>query len=150
MEITIEKFLEYTIIMMKTSEAYLWYQTLLKPSWAPPSWIFGPVWTLLYLAIAFTFGTVLVEAFQKTIPGLVALPFVLNLLFNFAFTPLQFGLRSNVLAAVDIALVLVTLIWALFAVWPYMRFVVYANLPYLAWVLFASALQFTITYLNTR
>ena len=142
--------MEYTIIMTKTSEAYLWYQTLLKPSWAPPSWIFGPVWTLLYLVIAFTFGTVFVAAYKKTIPGLVALPFALNLLFNFAFTPLQFGLRSNVLAAFDIALVLATLIWALFAVWPYMRFVVYANLPYLAWVLFASALQFTITYLNPR
>ncbi len=135
---------------MKSSESYLWYQALLKPSWAPPSWLFGPVWTLLYLIIAYTFGMVFIAAYKKTLPGIVALPFVLNLMFNFAFTPLQFGVRSNVLAAIDISLVLATLLWSLIAVWPYMRFVVYANLPYLAWVMFASVLQFTITYLNAR
>jgi len=82
---------------------------------------------------------------------MVALPFALNLIFNFAFTPLQFGLQNNLLAAVDILLVLGTLIWALAAVWrrtPSLRWVVYANIPYLLWVSFAIVLQLTITYLN--
>ncbi len=133
---------------MRSSETYLWYQALRKPTWAPPSWLFGPVWSVLYLIIAVSFGAVFMAVFKKTIPALVAVPFVLNLIFNFAFTPLQFGLRSNVLAAIDIALVLATLIVAMVAIWPHMRWVVYANLPYLAWVMFASVLQFTITYLN--
>jgi len=76
------------------------------------------------------------------------LPFVLNLIFNFAFTPLQFGLQNNLLAAIDIVFVLTTLIWAMVAVWPYLRPVVYANIPYILWVCFATVLQLTITYLN--
>lgn len=127
---------------------YNWYSQLFKPSWAPPSWLFGPVWAVLYAIIAVSFGTVFYKAFTKQIPWLVALPFALNLVFNFLFTPLQFGLRNNLLASVDILLVLGTLFWALFAVWPHARWVVYANIPYLLWVSFATVLQLTITYLN--
>jgi tryptophan-rich sensory protein len=127
---------------------YGWYQTLIKPSWAPPSWLFGPVWTVLYVIIAVTFGTVFYKAFTGKLPWIVALPFAFNLIFNLAFTPLQFGLRSNLLAALDILLVLVTLIWALIVIWPHARWVVYANIPYLLWVSFATFLQLTIIYLN--
>lgn len=128
--------------------AYTWYQTLIKPTWAPPSWLFGPVWTVLYAIIAVSFGTVFYKAFTKQIPWIVALPFALNLLFNFAFTPIQFGLKNNLLASLDILLVLGTLIWAFVAIWPHLRWVVYANTPYLLWVLFATVLQLTITFLN--
>jgi tryptophan-rich sensory protein len=129
-------------------ETYSWYQSLAKPSWAPPSAVFGPVWTVLYIIIAVSFGTVFYKVFTKEIPPLVALPFALNLVFNFAFTPLQFGLQSNVLAAVDIILVLGTLVWSLLAIYPHMRWVAFANIPYLLWVCFATVLQLTITYLN--
>jgi len=105
----------------------------------------------LYAIIAVTFGTIFYKTFTKEIPWIVALPFALNLLFNFAFTPIQFGLNNNLLAAVDILLVLGTLIWALYAIWhssPSLHWIVYANIPYLLWVSFATVLQLTITYLN--
>ena len=130
------------------NNTYDWYQTLIKPSWAPPSWLFGPVWTVLYVIIAVTFGTVFYKVYTRQIPWIVALPLVLNLVFNFAFTPLQFGLKNNLLAAVDILLVLVTLVWSLLAIYPYSRWIVYVNLPYLLWVCFATVLQLTVTYLN--
>ncbi len=125
-----------------------WYKKLKKPSWSPPAWLFGPVWAVLYIIITISFGMVFYKAFtgQWSLP--VALPFVLNLIFNFAFTPLQFGLQNNLLAAMDIGLILGTLIWALIAVWPHAQWIVYANIPYLLWVTFATMLQFTITYLN--
>lgn len=126
------------------------YLQLIKPSWAPPSWLFGPVWTLLYAIIIASFGTVFVRAFRGEIPWMVALPFILNVVFNLAFTPIQFGLKNNLLAAIDILLVLSTLIWALFAIFPHMRWVVYVNIPYLAWVGFATVLQLTITHLNWK
>lgn len=132
-------------------DTYTWYQSLIKPSWAPPSWLFGPVWTVLYAIIAFSFGTVFYKAFLGKIPWMVALPFFLNLVFNFAFTPLQFGLKNNFLASIDILLVVGTLVWALLAVWqasPELRWVVYVNIPYLLWGTFATCLQLTITYLN--
>lgn len=125
-----------------------WYSTLVKPSWAPPSFLFGPVWTVLYLIITYSFGTVFYKTFTGKLPWIIALPFVLNLIFNFSFTYFQFGLKNNLLAAIDIVLVLITLIWALIAIWPHMRWVVYVNTPYLLWVSFATILQLTITYLN--
>lgn len=129
-------------------ESYNWYQTLIKPSWAPPSWLFGPVWTALYAIIAVSFGTVFYQAATRKLPWVVALPFILNLIFNFAFTPLQFGLKNNLLAAIDIVLVLITLIWALVVVYPHLKWVTLVNVPYLLWVCFATVLQLTITYLN--
>lgn len=125
-----------------------WYQTLIRPEWAPPSWLFGPVWSVLYVIIAASFGYVFYLYFKGVIPFAVLLPFILNLLFNFAFTPLQFGLKNNLLASLDIILVLTTLIWALYVIHQYVPWVTYVNIPYLAWVTFATVLQLTITYLN--
>ena len=130
------------------NETAIWYSQLIKPAWAPPSWLFGPVWTVLYSVIIFSFGTVFFKVIKKEVPWIVALPFLLNIVFNLAFTPIQFGLKNNVLASVDIFLVVATLAWAIVAVWPHVRWVAIANMPYLLWVLFATVLQVTITYLN--
>ena len=129
-------------------ETYTWYQTLIKPEWAPPSWIFGPVWSVLYAIIAISFGYVAYRYFKGGLPFMVLLPFLLNLVFNSAFTPIQFGLQSNVLALIDILLVLGTLVWALCVIHQYAPWVSYVNIPYLVWVSFATVLQGTITYLN--
>jgi benzodiazapine receptor len=128
--------------------SYNWYSQLIKPSWSPPAWLFGPVWTFLYILIAISFGKVFLMFFQKKVSFIVILPFTLNLIFNFAFTPLQFGLKNNLLAAVGIILVLGTLIWAIIAIYPHVRWVAYIQIPYLLWVSFATVLQLTITYLN--
>lgn len=87
-------------------------------------------------------------AFKKRIGWPIFLPFGLNLMFNAAFTPLQFGLKNNGLAAVDILLVLATLVWALRVIWQPARWVAVVNLPYLVWVMFATVLQLSITWLN--
>ena len=131
-------------------KTYAQYGKYKKPSWAPPASWFGPVWTVLYILIAISFGYVLYLYSQQQIPGLVALPFALNLVFNLAFTPIQFRLRSFKLAALDVLLVLVTLEWAMCMISPYVMWVVYMDLPYLAWVFFATVLQLTITRLNWK
>ena len=87
-------------------------------------------------------------AWQKKITFLVVLPFILNLLFNFAFSPIQFTLQNNFLAAIDIILVLGTLIWAMIVIYPYAKWITYIQIPYLVWVSFATVLQLTITFLN--
>jgi len=130
------------------SQKYLEY---IKPDWAPPSWIFGPVWSVLYAIIFLTFGYVFYKTYKGEISKRIALPFLLNLIFNFAFTPIQFGLQNNLLASIDIILVLGTLIWALVSLWknhPKLKAIVYLNIPYLLWGSFATVLQLTITYLN--
>ena len=127
-----------------------WYLEIVRPLWAPPSFVFGPVWTILYILIAISFGAFFYKFYQGKISFLVVLPFIFNLCFNFLFTPLQFGLRNNLLASIDIILVIGTLVWAMFIVWPYMKWVTYISIPYLLWVSFATVLQLTITYLNWK
>ncbi len=124
------------------------YSELLKPLWAPPSWIFGPVWSVLYILIAYSFGTVFYKLATKQLPFVVALPFLLNLVFNLSFTYFQFGIKNNALASIDILLVLGTLVWAMIAIFPYARWITYIQVPYLLWVSFATVLQLTVTYLN--
>ena len=140
-------------------DSYSSYQTLIKPEWAPPAWLFGPVWTVLYAIIAVTYGTVFYKVFTGALPWRVALPFALNLVFNFSFTYFQFVLKNNYLASADILLCLATLVWALVAIYRAspklvsvggsdLKWVALANIPYLIWVAFATVLQLTITYLN--
>lgn len=138
----------YNLLNLKNMEAGNWYKMLIKPSWAPPSWLFGPVWTVLYVIITVSYGTVFYKVWSKAWPVSLLWPFVLNLIFNFAFTYIQFGLKNNFLAAIDIILVLVTLIWALLAVYPHAKWISIINIPYLCWVIFATVLQLTITFLN--
>lgn len=129
-------------------ESYEWYAQLKKPFFAPPSSVFGPVWSFLYLIIFSTFGYVFYLGIKKIIPFTVVLPFILNLVFNFSFTPLQFGLKNNYLALIDIILVLITLVWSMYAIYPYSKILALAQTPYLLWVSFATILQISITYLN--
>ncbi|NLC26750.1 MAG: tryptophan-rich sensory protein [Fastidiosipila sp.] len=127
-----------------------WYKELKKPSWAPPAKVFGPVWTVLYIGIVITFGTVIFRFVKSELSWLVSLPFILNIIFNLLFTPLQFKFRNNFLAFIDIILVLVTLVWALVIIYPIAPWITLVNIPYLLWVSFASVLQTAITWMNRK
>ncbi|MCJ7665573.1 MAG: tryptophan-rich sensory protein [Actinobacteria bacterium] len=129
-------------------ETFNYYKELKKPSWAPPSRLFGPVWMILYIIIFVSFGYVVYLYFKDIISFIILLPFILNLIFNFAFTPIQFRLKNNGLATIDIFLTVITLLWALYAIYPYASWVSYINIPYALWGIFATALQFAIMLTN--
>ncbi len=135
---------------MDQNASFLWYQQLVKPAWAPPSFLFGPVWTVLYLLIALSFGYIFIQVLKKKLPLSLSIPFIINLLSNVIFTPLQFGIRNYVLATVDIFVVLLTILWIMRMTFnsKRVRWVAYMQIPYLMWVMFATALQVSITYLN--
>lgn len=124
------------------------YASYVRPEWAPPAWLFAPVWTFLYIIIIISFGFIYSEYSKGKIDFNMTIPFTLNLFFNLAYTPIQFGLQNNVLATLDILLVLTTLIWLMLEIWRKYKWVAIANTPYLLWVSFATVLQITITYLN--
>ena len=130
------------------NESATWYANLNRPFFAPPGWLFGPVWSVLYVVIAVSFGYVLYLAIKKRLPWSVFTPFGLNFVFNVAFSPIQFGLKNNLLAAVDILLILGTLLWAMRVIWSRLPWVAYVNIPYLLWVSFATVLQLSIVWLN--
>lgn len=127
-----------------------WYALLEKPWFAPPTWIFGPVWSVLYVLIIISFGVVFLNVIRKRWPAKVAVPFAINLIANLLYTPLQFGLRNNVLALLDILIILATIVWMARAVWPRARLIAWMQLPYGVWVTFACVLQISITVLNWR
>jgi len=125
-----------------------WYQNLNKPAWAPQEWVFGAVWSILYPIIIVVNIYVVYLFVHNKISVIVALPFWLNVVFNLAFTPIQFGLKNNALALVDITLVLITIAWAMVAIWPLAKIAAIAFVPYLLWVGIATALQLSITLKN--
>jgi tryptophan-rich sensory protein len=86
--------------------------------------------------------------FRKELPFIVVLPFLINLIANIAFTPVQFELRSLVGAAICIIITRVTIIWSMLAIWPHNRIVAFLFIPYLLWVSLASVLQLSITTSN--
>ncbi len=125
-----------------------WYAQLTKPSFAPPSNVFGIAWSILYPIIFATFGYTIYAVIKKDFPKAILVPLLANLVFNLLFSPIQFGLQNNLLAAVDVVLVLVTLVWFMFAVYPHSKLISLAQIPYLLWVSFATVLQLSITWLN--
>ena len=125
-----------------------WYNSLEKPSWTPEPSTIGLVWQCLYPIILITFGFVFMQAIKKNLPWKVAVPFAINFVANLIFTPLQFGLRNLPLAAVDIVIVWVTIIWMMVAIWKHYKWVAVAQVPYFAWVSIATVLQLSITSWN--
>jgi translocator protein len=102
----------------------------------------------LYVFIIISFGFVFIKVFNKDIPIIIVLPFILNIIFNILFTPIQFRLRNNVLALIDIFLLIVTLVWLMVSIYTYYPWVTYIQIPYLLWVLFAFVLQGEIVRRN--
>lgn len=127
-----------------------WYEGLRKPSWNPPNWLFAPAWTALYIMIAVSGWLVWREAgfSDAALPAFAA--YGAQLLFNAAWSPLFFGIRRMDLALADaVAMWLsIALTIALFA--PISAFAAWLLAPYLAWVTFATALNFTLLRMNPR
>lgn len=125
-----------------------WYQQLQKPSWNPPSWIFGPAWTALYILMAIAAWLVWQRGgFAKQRFALSL--FLLQLLLNAAWSPLFFGLRNPGLAFVDIVLLWLALLATLLTFWARSLAAGALLIPYLAWVSFASALNLALWRLNS-
>jgi len=123
------------------------YQELNRPGWAPPSWLFGPVWIVLYLMIGVAAGLVWRERGFAAARGPLIL-FLVHLLFNAAWTGIFFGLREFGLAFAEI-LLLWAMIAALVVAFYRIRPVAGALLvPYLLWVSYAAALNFALWQMN--
>jgi tryptophan-rich sensory protein len=125
-----------------------WYESLTKPSWAPQPDVFGKVWSVIYPIIFGVNILIIVLLTSGKISWIVALPFWINLLLNFAYTPIQFGLRNQFLSSIVILLVFFTIIWCMVAIFPYSKWITVAYIPYLAWVGIASVLQINLWWLN--
>jgi benzodiazapine receptor len=124
-----------------------WYASLAKPAWNPPGWLFGPVWTLLYTMMAVAAWLVWQEGgwkARKRELGLYLFQWVLNAL----WTPLFFGLQRPGLAFAEILVLDLALLATLISFWRVRRAAGLLLVPYVAWVAFASVLNFVIWRMN--
>jgi translocator protein len=124
-----------------------WYAQLTKPDWSPPGWLFGPVWAALYAMMAIAAWLIWRKRNEKS----VALPlaiFAVQLALNFAWSPLFFGMQRPDLAFIDIMLLLIAIVATFILFAPVSRTAAILLVPYLAWVSFASVLNFAMWRLN--
>lgn len=124
-----------------------WYAALNKPSWNPPSWVFGPVWSLLYILMALAAWRVWLRGGFAAQRRALALYFV-QLVLNAAWTPIFFGARSPGWALLEIILLWLAIAACVAAFRRVDRIAWALLLPYLAWVSFAAFLNFTLWRLN--
>ena len=128
----------------------LWYTSLIEPRFAPPSWVFAPVWTTLYLLIATSAYRIMTKSSYKMnnlLPLAIAL-WSLQLALNVIWTPIFSGAQNLEVAFYYIIMLWVIIIAYIFVCWGVDRLASVMMMPYLAWVSFASVLNYYYWQLN--
>ena len=124
-----------------------WYPTITKPSWNPPGWIFGPVWTALYLAMAVAGWLIWRQRLLQNIGPAMAL-FGIQLFLTLLWSALFFAMRNPMLAFFEVVLLWVAILLTTIAFWRIRPAAGILFFPYLAWVGFAAMLNFWIWRMN--
>ncbi len=124
-----------------------WYAELNKPSFNPPNWLFGPVWTALYLMMAISAWLVWLKSGWLNAPGALGV-FCFQLLLNTAWSAIFFGLENPLAAAIEIVLLWLAIGACILTFWRHSQVASLLLTPYLAWVTFAAVLNFSIVALN--
>lgn len=131
---------------MGSMEAASFYATLRLPDWAPPGWLFGPVWTGLYLLMGVAAWIVWRDGGWKAAPALGL--YVLQLMLNALWSWLFFAWRMGAAAMVDVTLLWILVLVTIGAFNRRSRLAALMLLPYLAWITFAAALNLAVWRLN--
>lgn len=126
-----------------------WYQELEKPFFNPPSWVFGPAWTLLYTLMGVSFGLVITNKSGYTrIVKLGIIAYSFQLLLNFIWSPIFFYFQSPLFALFVILLLIFAIILTMYYFFQISKVSYYLLYPYLIWVIFASILNLSIVLMN--
>ena len=124
-----------------------WYSYLNKPSFNPPNWIFGPVWTILYFLMGVSVFLVLQKKLKKQLNFLVLL-FTVQLFLNFLWSIIFFGMHLPFPALLEIALLWISIALLIVDFWKFSKPGAILLIPYLCWVSFASILNLFVVLLN--
>lgn len=125
-----------------------WYANISKPFFSPPNWLFGPVWTLLYFLMGISFYLIWIQDIKKKKVKTAIHFFLIQLLLNFIWSPIFFGLKSPELGFVIIIAMWSFIIATIKKFYPLSKTASYLLVPYLLWVSFATILNASIAILN--
>ncbi len=124
-----------------------WYQTLNKPSFSPPNFLFGPVWTVLYVLMGVSFYLAWISSRVKNKKAGIKL-FLIQLFLNASWSIVFFGLKNPVLAFINIIALWIAIFLTIRAFSIISKTAGYLLYPYIVWVSFATALNLAIVLLN--
>ncbi|MBI1344506.1 MAG: tryptophan-rich sensory protein [Terrimonas sp.] len=136
--------------LFTTSEIPGWYQTIQKPSWNPPNWIFGPVWTTLYLLMGIAQYLVWKSNISAPQKNMALLFFAIQLLLNFFWSFIFFKEHQLGWAFAEIIAMWVFILLTIFAFARINNTAAWLLVPYISWVSFAAILNYSIWQLNSR
>jgi tryptophan-rich sensory protein len=125
-----------------------WYATLVKPSLNPPSFVFGPVWTILYALMGVAAFLVWSKGWHRPEVKKALAVFGLQLILNALWSIIFFGMHSITGGLIEIAVLWAAIVWTIILFYKISRPAAYLLVPYLAWVTFASYLTYTLYRLN--
>jgi benzodiazapine receptor len=125
-----------------------WYANLNKPAFTPPGWLFGPVWTTLYILMGISAFLVWRKGLENKAVRTALIWFIIQLVLNAVWSPLFFGLQSPLLGLIDIFLLLFAIIATLICFGKISTPATLLLVPYLGWVTFATILNLAIYFLN--
>ena len=125
-----------------------WYADLVRPDFAPPNWVFGPVWITLYTLMGISAYLILRKGLEKKEVRLALAVFGIQLFLNALWSILFFGLRSPFYAFIEIIILWCSIAASMLLFWRISRKAAWLLLPYLLWVSFAAVLNFFIWQLN--
>lgn len=125
-----------------------WYQGLEKPSWQPPGWLFGPVWTVIYALVAVAGLIAWNHAKSIGAKNLIMLAFGVNILLNIAWSELFFAFRRPDWALIEVVFFWLSILGLMLVLARSSRLAAWLLAPYLAWVFIAAILNFEIVRLN--
>jgi translocator protein len=134
--------------LFTVSEISGWYQTINKPSWNPPSWIFAPVWTTLYIMMGIALYLVWTAEVKPAMKKTAIAFFVIQLVFNFFWSFIFFKQHQIGLAFVEIFVMFVFILMTIFSFARINKAAAWLLVPYISWVSFATILTYTIWQLN--
>ncbi len=134
--------------LLSQSEINTWFATLNKPSWNPPDYLFGPVWTILYFLMGIALWLIWKSAAPQPEKRNAIILFSVQLFLNFWWSILFFRFHSPAFAFADILLLLIAIVFTIFLFAPISRLAAWLLVPYFLWVSFAAVLNFTIWRMN--
>lgn len=136
-----------TLASFASLGAPVFYRALTRPDWAPPAWLFGPVWSVLYAMMAVAAWLVWRDAASRHVRTALTL-FMVQLALNVLWSWLFFAWHLGAWSVIDIAFLWCAIVATIYAFWRVRPLAGALLLPYLAWVKFAAALNFTVWRLN--
>ncbi len=126
----------------------VWYATLMKPSFSPPNWVFGPVWTILYALMGIAAYRIWILGIKNPAVRTNIVLFTAQLVFNFLWSFIFFSLHSIPAAFVDISILWILIVFLVVRMEQLDKTAGYLMTPYLLWVSFAMVLNYSLWLLN--